>query len=81
MSAVVDKEYRSPVRKLVRFFAGSRDTWKAKCQKAKTRVKHLTNGTQALRKSRDHWKTLAKQYRQEVCRLQSELEVSKKLPR
>jgi hypothetical protein len=76
-----DREYRSPVRKLVRFFERSRNAWKRKCLKSKTRVKRLTNGTRALQKSRDHWKTLAKQCRQEVYRLRRELEGSKKLPR
>lgn len=76
-----ESEYRSPVRKLARFFEGSRNTWKAKCLKAKTHVKRLTNGVQALQKSRDRWKTLAKQYRQELRQLRGELDGSKKRPR
>ena len=39
--------FKSPLRKLVRFFQKSRDGWKAKCQKAKTLNKRLA--TQAPR--------------------------------
>jgi hypothetical protein len=38
-----EKLYRSPTRKLIRFFEESRDKWKAKCVDAKYRVKLLTN--------------------------------------
>jgi hypothetical protein len=33
-SATKDREYKSPVRKLARFFEKSRDQWKAKCREA-----------------------------------------------
>jgi lipopolysaccharide export system protein LptC len=36
MEAANEKTYRSPQRKLVRFFERSRDQWKAKSQAAKT---------------------------------------------
>ena len=38
-SAVKDKAYKSPVRKLARFFEKSRDQWKAKHHQAKANVK------------------------------------------
>jgi len=76
-----DNGYRSPVRKLIRFFERSRDTWKKKCQEAKTLVKRLTNGMQALRRSRDRWKALAQQRQEELRRLRHELDVQKKRPR
>lgn len=78
MNAVADdKEYRSPVRKLVRFFVRSRDAWKAKCQKAKMRIKRLSNGIQALQRSRDRWKSLAKQSQREARQLRRELDAQK----
>jgi hypothetical protein len=81
MNAIADdKEYRSPVRKLVRFFARSRDSWKAKCQKAKTHVKRLTNGIQALQRSRNRWKSLAKQSQREAQQLRRELDAQKNSP-
>ncbi len=78
MDAVTaNKEYRSPVRKLLQFFERSRDAWKGKCQKAKTHNKRLTNGIQALQRSRNRWKALAKQYRREAQQLRGELEGQK----
>jgi len=69
--------FRSPQRKLVRFFLRSRDGWKRKCQRAKASVKRLTNGQRALERSRDRWKTLAKEQREELRKLRRELEVQK----
>ena len=69
--------FRSPQRKLVRFFLRSRDGWKRKCQRAKASIKRLTNGQRALERSRDRWKTLAKQQREELRNLRRELEVQK----
>ena len=68
------KTYRSPQSKLVRFFERSRDGWKEKCQAGKRKAKALLNHVAALKKSRNHWKTLARQYRNEVEGLRQELE-------
>ena len=67
------KEYRSPLKKLVRFFERSRDLWKAKCGEAKYRVKLLHTKVADLRKSRERWKVETKQLRGEVRQLQGEL--------
>ena len=32
------KQYRTPIKKLVKFFEQSRDKWKAKCLEAKQRI-------------------------------------------
>ena len=75
MSVVSEpKTYRSPQYKLVRFFEKSRDGWKAKCQAAKRKTKALVNNVVALKKSRERWKALARQHRDEVERLRQELE-------
>lgn len=42
--------YKSPKRKLVRFFEKSRDKWKEKCQEAKYSVKLLRNQVRYLEK-------------------------------
>ena len=47
------KEYRSPTEKLARFFKGSRDKWKEKCQEAKLRVKRLHTKVADLQTSRE----------------------------
>jgi predicted nucleic acid-binding Zn-ribbon protein len=66
--------YLSPQGKLVRFFEKSRNGWKQKCQSAKRKAKALSNHVAALKKSRNHWKTLARQQREEVEQLRQELE-------
>ena len=43
LAAGQDKHYKSPQRKLVLFFAKSRDAWKTKCLEAKTAVKRPKN--------------------------------------
>lgn len=46
------KTYKSPRRKLVRFFEKSRDQWKTKHQQAKADVKRLTNRVRFLEQSK-----------------------------
>jgi chromosome segregation ATPase len=45
--------YKSPRRKLLRFFEKSRDQWKTKCFEAKATVKRLQNRVRFLEKSKD----------------------------
>ena len=46
------KIYKSPRRKLVRFFEKSRDQWKTKHHQAKADVKRLTNRIRFLEQSK-----------------------------
>jgi len=46
------KTYKSPRRKLVRFFEKSRDQWKTKHHQAKAKVKRLTNRIRFLEQSK-----------------------------
>ncbi len=46
------KAYKSPRRKLVRFFEKSRDQWKSKHHQAKADVKRLTNRVRFLEQSK-----------------------------
>lgn len=57
--------YRSPIRKLVRFFQRSRDQWKEKCQKAKRENNSLKVRLAAMKESRDRWKAKAKELKAE----------------
>jgi uncharacterized coiled-coil DUF342 family protein len=59
---------------LVRFFEKSRNGWKEKCQAAKRKGKSLLNHVAALKRSRNRWKALAREQRDEVERLRQELE-------
>lgn len=57
--------YRSPIRKLLRFFEQSRDKWKEKCQKAKRENNSLKVRLSAMKASRDRWKAKAKELEEE----------------
>ena len=46
------KTYKSPRRKLVRFFEKSRDQWKTKHHQAKADIKRLTNRVRFLERSK-----------------------------
>ena len=72
-SALCLNEFRSPLRKLVRFFQQSRDNWKQKCQQAKQQCKLLSNQLRAVEKSRAQWRLRAEQSEQQLNELQHEL--------
>ena len=55
-----EKTYKSPLRKLVRFFEDSRDRWKAKSQEAQAKVKRLQNQVRFLERSKADLKSRVK---------------------
>ncbi len=65
--------YRSPVRKLARFFEQSRNRWKHKCQAAKRRNKLLGNQLRAVEKSRVQWRERASELGSQVRQLEQQL--------
>lgn len=67
------KQYRSPIKKLVKFFEQSRDQWKQKCLDAKLRVKRLHTKVADLQASRQRWREEAEELRSQVAQLQAEL--------
>ncbi len=79
------KTYKSPRRKLVKFFEKSRDQWKAKCIDAKVTVKNLKNRIRYLEANKNEWKTKAIELENELARMkamesrESEQEVKKTL--
>jgi hypothetical protein len=81
MSARTDvDQYRSPRKKLLRFFVGSRDGWKAKCAEAHEDRKLLANQVRAVEKSREQWRRLAEERKQQIVELERELAGLKKDP-
>jgi predicted nucleic acid-binding Zn-ribbon protein len=62
-----DRPYKSPQRKLVRFFARSRAQWKEKCLAAKALVKGLKNRGRFLERSKDYWKRRVKALERELA--------------
>jgi chromosome segregation ATPase len=65
------KSYKSPQRKLVRFFEKSRNQWKAKCHKAKSKVKQLKNKVRFLEESRQQWKSRTKELERELAQVKA----------
>ena len=79
-SATKDKVYKSPVRKLARFFEKSRDQWKAKCREAKRTIKYLKNRVRFLEENRDRWKGRAEELEVRVKQMEAkERELTVKL--
>ena len=76
-SATKDKFYKSPVRKLARFFEKSRDQWKAKCREAKATIKYLKNRVRFLEESREHWKNRVQELETRVKQMEAKERVSK----
>jgi hypothetical protein len=66
-----DSHYKSPQRKLVRFFARSRDQWKAKCLAAKAMGKGLTHRMRFLERSKEHWKRRVQALEGELTRMKA----------
>jgi chromosome segregation ATPase len=69
-----EKTYKSPQRKLLKFFEKSRDGWKAKCREAKRTVKRLKNRIRFLQQSKEQWKDRARNLEGEIQRLTAEKE-------
>jgi hypothetical protein len=66
-------QYRSPRKKLLRFFVGSRDRWKVKCAQARMERKLMANQVRAVEKSREQWRTLAEEQGRRIEELEQEL--------
>ena len=70
-SATKDKIYKSPVRRLARFFEKSRDRWKAKCREAKRTIKYFKNRVRFLEDSRDRWRSQAQELKVRVKQMEA----------
>jgi len=68
--------YKSPQRKLVKFFEKSRNQWKYKCQEAKKIVKQLKNRIRFLETSKGHWKNRVKELESELAQLRAKEQAS-----
>jgi len=72
--------WKSPIRKLARFFGSSRDRWKAKYAALKKAYKLMSNQVRAVEKSREKWRRDATEARQHLGKLQRELKELKNSP-
>ena len=71
--AMETSEFKSPFRKLVSFFRRSRDGWKEKHHAMKRQCRKLANQAAAVEKSREQWRTEARNLRRRVTELETEL--------
>lgn len=60
--------FRSPLKKLLRFFHRSRDQWKEKCKEAKRQNKSLRICLAKMKEKRDRWQTRAMKLEEELKR-------------
>jgi hypothetical protein len=66
-------EFVSPLKKLVRFFRKSRDSWKEKHRNVKSQLKLCQNQTRAVEKSRAHWREQARAAQSELLEFKRQL--------
>jgi len=66
------RAYKSPQRKLVQFFAQSRDQWKGKCREAKASLKQLKKTLQRVEARQWRRKSRGQALASELARLQAE---------
>ena len=80
-----EKTYKSPLKKLVKFFESSRDSWKEKYFKKKKELKRLLNRIYDLENRKEFWKERALKAENEckdrALKAENELEgIKKKIP-
>ncbi len=73
MESVDTAQFKSPLKKLVEFFRGSRDKWKTKYFLKRDESILLANKVRAVEKSRQHWKELAQSAEQQAKQAKAEL--------
>lgn len=74
-------DYKSPIKKLVRFFKESRDNWKAKHQASKKENKRLNHKVRTLLSSRKKWKKEALELRKQLKQSTAKIELSSSVSR
>ncbi len=67
-----EESYKSPKRKLVKFFEKSRDQWKEKCSEAKAKVKRLNNRVRFLENSKKQLKIQKKALEAELAQVKAQ---------
>ena len=77
-SVTKNKVYKSPVKKLARFFEESRDNWKQKYKETKKTVRYLSYKMRSLERSRDEWKKKAQEEKEKRKMAEEKIESYKK---
>ena len=71
METTDQREYKSPGRKLLRFFEKSRDKWKSKYLEVKKVVKRLENRIRFLERSKAQYKQRAEELQAQLVALKA----------
>jgi len=71
-----EKKYKSPLKKLVKFFEESRDKWKEKYVEKSKELKRVTNRIYDLEIRKEHWKKRALKAERKLK--ESDIQVKKK---
>jgi uncharacterized protein YlxW (UPF0749 family) len=66
---VKETNYKSPRHKLTKFFEKSRDQWKEKCLKAKSKAKQLSNRVRFLENSKENLKMKIESLEEELTKV------------
>ena len=66
---VKETNYKSPRHKLTKFFEKSRDRWKEKCLKAKSKAKQLSNRVRFLENSKENLKLKIESLEEELAKM------------
>lgn len=74
MTRLTQKDYKSPLKKLVRFFEKSRDNWKVKYQTQTKENKRLKNRVNFLQTSKQKWRDEALTLRKKLQKTQASKE-------
>ena len=69
---VKELKYKSPRHKLTKFFEKSRNQWKEKCLKAKSKGKQLSNRVRFLENSKENLKIKIESLEEELAKLKSQ---------
>jgi uncharacterized protein YlxW (UPF0749 family) len=66
---VKETNYKSPLHKLTKFFEKSRDQWKEKCFKAKSKAKQLSKRVRFLENSKQNLKIKIESLEEELAKM------------
>lgn len=76
--AIMEHEFKSPLKKLAAFFKSSRDKWKEKCKKAMQEIRSYKKRIEFLEISKASLKGKNKALKLKLERIKKELENAKK---
>lgn len=67
--------YKTPLHRLAKRFKASVELWKAKYRQLQSEIKRYQNRAHDARRSRDHWKDQARQWKVSAEQFQAELDL------